>query len=83
MSCGSLGGRGGLGRMGTCECMAESLCCPFETITTLLIGYAPIQNKKFKKKINKTRRKKGIFLGMKPTIFTILNKKPKRYLEIL
>jgi len=24
--------------------MAESLCCPSETITTLLIGYSPIQN---------------------------------------
>ena len=29
--------------------MAESLCCPPETITTLLISYVPIQNKKFKK----------------------------------
>ena len=27
--------------------MAESLCCPPETITALSIGYAPIQNKKF------------------------------------
>ena len=26
--------------METCICMAESLCCPSETITTLLIGYA-------------------------------------------
>jgi len=25
-------------------CMAESLCCPSETITTLLISYTPIQN---------------------------------------
>ena len=25
-------------------CMAESLCCPPETITTLLISYTPIQN---------------------------------------
>ena len=29
---------------------AESLCCPPETITTLSIGYTPIQNKKLKKK---------------------------------
>ena len=29
--------------------MAESLCCPPETITTLLIGYNPIQNKNFLK----------------------------------
>ena len=31
-------------------CMAESLCCPPETITTLLMDYTPIQNKKFKNK---------------------------------
>ena len=29
--------------------MAESLRCSPETITTLLIGYTPIQNKKVKK----------------------------------
>ena len=34
----------------TCICMAESLHCSPETITTLLTGYTPIQNKKFKKK---------------------------------
>jgi len=28
--------------------MAESLCCSPATATTLLIGYAPTQNKKFK-----------------------------------
>ena len=27
-------------------CMAQSLCCPPETIT-LSIGYTPLQNKKF------------------------------------
>ena len=31
-------------------CMAESLCCSPETITTLLIGYTTIQNKMFLKK---------------------------------
>ena len=36
---GSLAGRGVWGRMDTCICMAESLCCPPETIRTLLIGY--------------------------------------------
>ena len=36
------------GRMDTCICMAESLGCLLETITRLLIGYTPIQNKKFK-----------------------------------
>ena len=30
-------------------CMAESLWCPPETITTLLINYIPTQNKKLKK----------------------------------
>ena len=37
-------------RMDTCVQMAESLCCPSETITTLLISYTPIQSKKFKRK---------------------------------
>ena len=35
--------------MDTCICMAESLCCPPETITTLLINYTPFQDKKLKK----------------------------------
>ena len=35
---------GSLGEKDTCVCMAESLCCPPETITALLIGYTPIQN---------------------------------------
>ena len=30
--------------------MAESFHCSLEAITTLLIGYTPKQNKKFKKK---------------------------------
>ena len=38
----------GWGRMDICICMAESLCCSPETTTTLLIGYIPIKNKKFK-----------------------------------
>ena len=33
---------------GECICTAESLCCSPETITTLLISYTPIQNKKLK-----------------------------------
>ena len=36
------------GRIGTCVCMAESLCCSPDTTTTLLIGYTPMQNKMFK-----------------------------------
>ena len=34
--CGRLDGRGVWARMDTCMCMAESLCCVPETITTLL-----------------------------------------------
>ena len=47
MLCGSLDGRGfgGVWDMDTCTRVAESLCYPPETITILLIGYAPIQNK--------------------------------------
>ena len=50
MLCGSLEGKG---RMDTCMCMAESLWCAPETITTSLIGYTTILNKKFKKKKKK------------------------------
>ena len=39
---GSLDGKGVWGRLDTCICMAESLHCPPETITTLLICYTPI-----------------------------------------
>ena len=42
---------GGLGRMDTHTCMAESLGCSAENGIILLIGYAPIQNAfVFKKK---------------------------------
>ena len=47
--CGSLDGRGVWRRMDRCMCMAESVCCPPETIIILLNGYTPIQNKKFSK----------------------------------
>ena len=49
MLCGSLDEKGDWGRMDTCICTAESLCGPRETITTSLISYSPIQNKKFLK----------------------------------
>jgi len=32
------------GRMDTSICLAETLCCPPEFITTLLISYTPLQN---------------------------------------
>ena len=50
--------KGVWGRMDTCVCMAESLCCSPETTTTLLMGYTPIQNKKlffFLKGVEKMR----------------------------
>ena len=34
------------GRMGTCICMAEALCCSPETIPTVFLGYTLIQSKK-------------------------------------
>ena len=61
--CASPDGRGAVGRMGTCMCMAESLRRSPETMTTLLIGYTPIQNvfgvkKKGKKKESLVKEKK-------------------------
>ena len=48
MLSGSLDGCEVWRRMDTHIYMAKSLHCSPETITTLLIGYTPIQNKKFK-----------------------------------
>ena len=52
MLCGSLDGRGIGERTDTCICMAESFCCPPETVTTLLTDYNPVQNKKVLKSTN-------------------------------
>ena len=41
---GSLDGRGVWGRVDTGICMAVSLRCPPETVTTLLMGFNPVQN---------------------------------------
>ena len=49
---GRLDGRPVWGRMNTCICMAESFCCPPDTITTLLIGYTPIKDDRIKFKID-------------------------------
>ena len=49
MLCGKLDGRRVWGRMDTCIRTAEFLRCSLETVTTLLIYYLPIENKKFKK----------------------------------
>ena len=45
---GSLDGRGVWGRMDTRICVAKSLRGSPETITTLLISYTPIENKKLR-----------------------------------
>ena len=50
MLCGSLDGRGVWERRDTCVCMAESFCCPPETVASLLIRYILIQKEKLKKK---------------------------------
>ena len=55
--CGSLDERGVWGRTDPCICMVEFLRCSPEIITSLLIGYIPIQNKKLKK-LKKKKRKK-------------------------
>ena len=63
MLCGSLDGRGVWGRMDTCICMAESLLCPHETVTSLL-RYTTIQNKtlkKIKKKLSTSKSSKMTF----------------------
>ena len=46
-------GRGFEGRVDACICMAESFHHSPETITTLLIGYTLIQNRKLKFEKNK------------------------------
>ena len=50
VSCGSLDGRGIWRKRDICMSMAESFCCLPETITTLLVSYTPMLNKKLKKK---------------------------------
>jgi len=59
--CGSLDGRGVSEGEDTCICMAETLCGPPETITTLLLSYTPVQNKKFKRG---GKKKKLVFNGL-------------------
>ena len=59
MLCGSLDGRGVWGRMDTWISMAESFRCSPELITTLLTGYTPTHNKKFKKRAAILATKEG------------------------
>ena len=62
-----------LGRMDTYICMAESLCYPPETITTLLIGYTPTQNKTFSLKKKKIKNKVRMYVII-PMVKTELEK---------
>ena len=57
------------GRMDTCIGMAESLCCPPETITTLLTGYTPIQNKKFN--LKRERERALLAINVCPVLFYV------------
>ena len=49
--------------------MPESLPCSPEATTTLLIGYGPIQNLKFKKKEEKGKAPSQAALGQAKQIF--------------
>ena len=53
------------GRMNICKCMAESLHCSPETITTLLIGSTSIQNAFSDKKNSVKKKEKHFFLKNK------------------
>ena len=67
-------GRGVWGRKDTYICMAESLCCPPETITTLLFSYTPIQNKKLKKKKQSMQKSPVWFLPLRSPLPSWLHK---------
>ena len=56
---GSLDGRGVWGRMDSCTCIPESLHCAPETITTVLIGYTPVQNKVLKRFLKCLKKKRN------------------------
>ena len=69
---GILDRRGVQGRMDTCICMAEYLCCAPKTIPTFLICYTPIQNKKFKKKERKKEKSRCSFNQLSAKLQLIL-----------
>ena len=58
-------GRGIWGRMDICIYMGEPLFCPPEAITILLIGNTPIQNKTFKIKKEKEKKRFKYFVHSK------------------
>ena len=71
--------------MDTCICMAKSLHCSLETITTLLVSYTPIQNKKFKKiKKNKSQCTivKELYSKKKKKIVSVHRHKLLSYIKV-
>ena len=69
--CGSLDGREVWGRMNTRMCMAESLRWSSETITALLIGYAPTQN--LKKKFKEVKKKIACLISLPMVRYLAIN----------
>ena len=63
MICGSLDEREVWGRLETCICMAEFLHCSPETITALLIGSTPTENKKIKLQKKKSLKSEDLSLA--------------------
>ena len=69
MLCGSLDGGDVWRKLDIGIRMPESLPCSPEATTTLLIGYGPIQNLKFKKKEEKGKAPSQAALGQAKQIF--------------
>jgi len=66
------------------QCMAKSLLSSPKTITALLIGYIPIQNKKLKEKFQKVPENKTWTCHAQATAYTafILHKTVTLYLQL-
>ena len=74
---------GRLGRMDTCICIVESLPCSPQTITTLFIGYTPIQNKKFKKKERKKKTSSKLLdVDLGNDVFNLMPKAKQQHTHI-
>jgi len=71
MLCGRLDEIGVWGRMDTCICMAEFLCCVPEAITMLLIGYTPYKIKHFKKEFHLLIIKSYFSYSLKKKVFIL------------
>ena len=64
MLCASLNRREVWDRIGTYKCLFESLHSSPETTTILLIGYIPIQNKKFETSKKKKKAIQSLYQGI-------------------